>query len=293
MAVDNQQSGAGFLDVPAVDGPAVAGAAGAGPAADGPAVPGAAVDGPDGAGADGAGADGAGAALPPLIEDFCDYKVPKNSKNDPVALYFRTRYGNRSTILQQANKETKDKIMQEEERIVELKKVFAASDPSHKEMLDELENLKKAWKASAKNKRSANKHYVDHEFAEYLRLTEIAEDRIERRKKEKLRILERVQAASWDYPAVEDDPIVENNVDIDTVTGKPGYGFTMSKITVDRHPPQDPSLPNYKLERFSIDEATEPNSAKNPWKKDPTATPDAIRYFHFPANDMEWIQVSI
>ncbi|PQE10393.1 ankyrin repeat protein [Rutstroemia sp. NJR-2017a WRK4] len=253
---------------------------------------------------------------PPSAEDFCDYKVPKHLQNaqiDPVAQYFRARYCQRHAFFQQQDEETQRKIRQEKNRIAKLKSIFA-SEETNKTTLEKLTKLKIAWKTSAKMKCTKNRQYVEQEFGNDL--IGIGEDRIDRRKKNKLRVLGRVEATSWDDPVVEDDPkveddpivgddpvvgddpmvgdnsIVQNNENIGTGISKPGYGFKMMKITLDRRPAQDPSVSNYKLERFSIDEATNPNSAKNPWKKDP-ATPDAIRYFHFPANDMEWIQTKI
>jgi hypothetical protein len=231
-------------------------------------------------------ADGGFLAVPVVDEpgDFCDYTMPEHLPRDPVSLYLRIRYSQRDQFFQQQNEGTKEKIRHEVERIAELKSVFA-SEMTNKMMLDNLREFNKAWKKSAKQKCRENKVYVRDEFGKDL--TEIVErDRIERRRENKLKVLRRVEAADWD------NPTVERNEDIPTVTGEPGYGFRMSKITLERGPSLNPPFQNYKLERFSIDEATKANSKKNPWKNDSHSTSDAIRYFHFPANDMQWIEVS-
>jgi hypothetical protein len=216
--------------------------------------------------------------------DFCDYTTLGNLSRDPVSLYFCIRYSQREEFFQRQNEETKGKILHEEGRIAKLKSIFA-SEPTNKQMLDDLGKFKNAWKESAKKKCRENKAYVMDEFGKDL--TEIVERKeIERRRGNKLEVLSRVEAADWD------NLTVESNEDIHAVTGKPGYGFRMSKITLETSLSRNPPFQNYKLERFSIDEATQPNSERNPWKEDPHSTSDAIRYFHFPANDMEWIQVS-
>ncbi|KAM3067868.1 hypothetical protein ACMFMG_011353 [Clarireedia jacksonii] len=236
----------------------------------------------------GSAQDVSNVALPLLVKDFKDDTKPDHLLNDPVALYLRARYGQREAFFNEQNEDSRMKIDHERKRIAGLRGRFALND-NNKKMLEKLQNLRKEWKKSAREKCADNKTYVENEFEKTLKDIEpdIKSGEVRRRKENKLQILEKV--ANWNT-TIDTGETNDNN---GNVTDESGYGFKMAKITLERGSSQGSPFKKYKLEKFSIDEAIGPKPKRNPWAENRESNTDTIRYFHFPANNTEWVEEAI
>ncbi|TEY39017.1 hypothetical protein BOTCAL_0472g00040 [Botryotinia calthae] len=264
-------------------------------------------------------------------KDFFDDSTPQKliDDNDFVSLYLRCRYDRRGNDVdrdglhnfvaglpeesrKKFSKDYEDKINEELERIAELRALFAGKARNFPD-IDKLKRLKKAWKKNAITSCEANlkenAHYVMEvktDLAKPMReykasgsdLTDAAQvikdpekkDEEIRRAENKDRILRKV--ASWKLP---DDSVDEDEKDVPKdVPDNSGYGFTVSKITLEKRQFDDAakttSYGQYKMEKHSVSGVLEPKHDKDPWAKENT---ESIRYFHFPANNMEWIEKAI
>lgn len=260
-----------------------------------------------------------------LIDDFYDDSTPKRliDNNDFVSLYLRSRYDRRGDIesgqlhdfeagLPEGFREKLPehywhKIKRELDRIAELRALFVGKQRNLPDIV-ELRKRKIAWKKNAINSRLANSNLnqtcidelkkkqakLELEYEAFknepTKATRVAKD-LEtngqkiRRAENKKRILKEVE--KWKSPG---DLIVEVGQD---VPDDSGYGFSVSKITLEKR--QSDGMPNttsydqYGIRKYSISEVLEPNGVHDPWARENT---DSIRYFHFPANNMKWIEVS-
>lgn len=274
------------------------------------------------------GADGTAA----FKKDFFDDSTPQKliDDNDFVSLYLRCRYDRRGDIetgqlhdfeagLPQEFKEKlpndyKDKIKRELDRIAELRAVFVGKSRNRPDVV-KLNKLKAAWKKNAISSRHAN---LNSNMADIkVRMNKLIKERVELQEEfetfknepakatqigkdletkdaeiqtariradNKDRILKEV--AKWKSP---DDLVDEEGKDVPDVVG---YGFTVSKITLEKEKSDNAadtaSFDKYQMKRYSVSEVLEPKDGHDPWARENT---ESIRYFHFPANNMEWIEV--
>ncbi|CCD54229.1 hypothetical protein BofuT4_P129290.1 [Botrytis cinerea T4] len=276
------------------------------------------------------GADGTAA----FKKDFFDDSTPQKliDDNDFVSLYLRCRYDRRGDIetgqlhdfeagLPQEFKEKlpndyKDKIKRELDRIAELRAVFVGKSRNRPDVV-KLNKLKAAWKKNAISSRHAN---LNSNMADIkVRMNKLIKERVELQEEfetfknepakatqigkdletkdaeiqtariradDKDRILKEV--AKWKSP---DDLVDEEGKDVPDVVG---YGFTVSKITLEKEKSDNAadtaSFDKYQMKRYSVSEVLEPKDGHDPWARENT---ESIRYFHFPANNMEWIEKNI
>ncbi|TGO28752.1 hypothetical protein BPAE_0023g00170 [Botrytis paeoniae] len=271
------------------------------------------------------GADGTST----MKKDFYDDSTPQEllEKGDYVSLYLRCRYDRRGDIEtgQLADFEAglpddfreglpgnyKKNIKHELDRISELRKVFVAKERNLPDIV-ELKKLKLAWKENAINSSEANSNEnalwlmkLKNEQAELKRKLEYFQSKPMRaarhtetgkqlgkkseeirRADHKNRILE--QVANWSSSL---DFIAETEKD---VPDDSGYGFTVPKIILEKGPPnvmvKTSSFDKYKLERYTVSDVLDPKGDEDPWAREST---ESIRYFHFPANNMKWIEKAI
>ncbi|KAK6605454.1 ankyrin repeat protein [Botrytis cinerea] len=263
-------------------------------------------------------------------KDFFDDSAPQKLIDDEdfVSLYLRCRYDRRGNIeagrlhdfvaglpgglREKFSEDYEDKIKRELDRIAELRALFVGK-PRNRPEIVKLNTLKAAWKRNAINSCHANlnsnkagmnkliKERVElqEEFETFknepAKATQIGKD-LETKDAEiqtakiradnKDKILKEV--AKWDLPG---DLVAEEGKD---VRDGDGYGFTVSKITLEKEKSDNAadtaSFNKYQMKRYSVLEVLEPKDGHDPWARENT---ESIRYFHFPANNMEWIERAI
>ncbi|KAM0318247.1 hypothetical protein ACHAO8_001940 [Botrytis cinerea] len=261
-------------------------------------------------------------------KDFFDDSTPQKliDDGDFVSLYLRCRYDRRGNIeagrlhdfvaglpgglREKFSEDYEDKIKRELDRIAELRALFVGK-PRNRPEIVKLNTLKAAWKRNAINSCHANlnsnkagmnkliKERVElqEEFETFknepAKATQIGKD-LETKDAEiqtakiradnKDKILKEV--AKWDLPG---DLVAEEGKD---VRDGDGYGFTVSKITLEKEKSDNAadtaSFNKYQMKRYSVLEVLEPKDGHDPWARENT---ESIRYFHFPANNMEWIEM--
>ncbi|TGO63023.1 hypothetical protein BOTNAR_0106g00190 [Botryotinia narcissicola] len=261
-----------------------------------------------------------------LNEDFYDDSTPKKliDNNDFVSIYLRSRYDRRGDI---ETRQLHDfeaglpegfrgklpehywhKIKRELDQIAELRAVFVGKKRNLPDIV-ELKKRKVAWKENAINSchtnLNSNQTRIDELKKEQAKLeqeyeafkneptnaTRVAKD-LEtngqeiRRAENKDRILKEV--AKWKPPG---DLIAEVEQD---VPDDSGYGFSVSKITLEKRQsdgtPKTTSYGQYGIKKYSVLEVLESNGVQDHWARENT---ESIRYFHFPANNMKWIEKAI
>ncbi|KAF5873561.1 uncharacterized protein Bfra_005024 [Botrytis fragariae] len=260
-----------------------------------------------------------------LNVDFYDDSTPKEliDSKDFVSLYLRCRYDRRGDVeigrlhefeaglpegfIEELPENYGHKIKRELDRIAELRAIFVAKKRNLPDIV-ELKKRKVAWKENAIDSLDANLnssqtsiHELKKEQAklqqeyeafknqptEATRVAKDLETNVEelRRAENKNRILKEV--AKWKSPG---DLIAEVEVEQD-VPDDSGYGFSVSKITLEKRQsertPKITSFDQYRMEKYSVSEVLESNGVRDPWARENT---ESIRYFHFPANNMKWIE---
>ncbi|KAF7937318.1 uncharacterized protein EAE98_001632 [Botrytis deweyae] len=268
------------------------------------------------------GADGTSA----IKKDFYDDSTPQDllDKGDYVSLYLRCRYDRRGDIetgqlgdfeaglpddfRKGLPKKYELKIKQELDRIAELRAVFVGKQRNVTD-IEKLKELKVAWKINAITSYEANSKdnalwitklkndqaKLKREFGAFrnapTKAAQVRKDLLEKGQEilgaqNKDRILKEVE--KWSPPG---DSIPEVKKD---VLDNSGYGFSVSKITLKKGQSENSakitSFDQYQMERYSVSDVLEPNGDEDPWAKENT---ESIRYFHFPANNMKWIEKAI
>jgi len=193
--------------------------------------------------------------------------------------------------MRESNKGKKlERVIHEEERIKQTRVNFA-SYPEKQQMMERLKAAKKAWKEEVKEKRE---EYVKRimKQQEAGRQPKFPQ-RWSRDQTLDLELLERVK--DW---KVEDEP------EDDTIKPKPEkeYGFEACAIYFKKsdygwqpdthnHPKfKDGKFPNQKI---SVHDLIQPSSDTYTNPLSEPCGEDRLRYFHFPSNNMSWIEVSI
>ncbi|KAI9646050.1 hypothetical protein NHQ30_005488 [Ciborinia camelliae] len=252
--------------------------------------------------------------------DLFDDSTPQKllDDGDYISLYLRCRYDQRDQFEAGLPKEFKDKLPEDYQqkvkrelaRITELREIFFGNDRNFSH-ITKLKELKVAWKLHAiKNvytnseKNNARMLELEEDGAKWKQELEAIEkppvdvtSRLRHAKLKKLiqenteaikiavkkkRVLESV--ANWVPP--EDERYEKKN---DVPDGS-GYGFNVSKITLGKDQSEASSFKEYKIEKYSVPDVLDPKADQDPWE---TETTDSIRYFHFPANNMKWIEKAI
>jgi hypothetical protein len=248
--------------------------------------------------------------------DFYEQEVPERLQDDPLVSYFRCRYKEREALLSHFEERFKEKkykferVKQELTRIEELRSEFHTT---HKYHMDRLRDAREAWMKEAKEK-CAERIQTVQESVESLRgktdhksLSQLS------RKLDELRILSRVPTLT-----VEDPPLTNSTKSrsstssrdsgnsaispskaIDTTSTirsteisqpDPDHGFMVSMITLRKKAPKS-SYVNFEMDKLPVNKALD-GTPDNPLKQRcEHCEPDTLRYFHFPANNMDWVEV--
>ncbi|RAL60755.1 hypothetical protein DID88_009860 [Monilinia fructigena] len=192
-------------------------------------------------------------------DDDDPLRVELRKRKDYAALFLRCRYNRRDKLKQGLSKDHQQQIQWEENRIAELRGVFSAQERNNL-LLSELTNLKRKWQGQA--------------------------------------------VINWGYRVNvtrEMELSGESAIPKKSIPDDSGYGFSVSKITLSRRKDhlslseKAPSFDSYKIKKYSLTEVLEPNPGDDPWKLHTTENEpvEMIRYFHFPANNMQWIEKAI
>ncbi|TGO40726.1 hypothetical protein BHYA_0032g00050 [Botrytis hyacinthi] len=259
-------------------------------------------------------------------KDFYDDSTPEEllKAGDYVSLYLRCRYDQRGHIETGQLDEFeaglpgdfrkglpgdyKKKIKHELDRIAELRAIFAGRE-SNLSDITKLNKLKVAWKKNAinssgensnknarwlmqlKEQQEGSKQKFEASQNESTTATQVGKDLAENDRKilaaeNKDRILKDV--AKWKPPC---GSIAEAQK---VVSDDSGYGFNVSKITLEKGQLNDAdktaSFDRCQIKKYSVSEVLDFNGGQGPWARENT---ESIRYFHFPANNMKWIEKAI
>jgi hypothetical protein len=191
--------------------------------------------------------------------------------------------------MRESNKGKKlERVIHEEERIKQTRVNFA-SYPKKQQMIERLKSAKEAWKEEVKEKRE--------EYVKRIKKQQEAgrhpkfPKRWSRDQKLDLELLERVK--DWN---VVDEP------EDDTIKPKPEneYGFKACAIyfkkSDDGWQPDTHSHPKFKDGKFpnqkiSVHDLIQPSSDTYTNPLSEPCGENRLRYFHFPSNNMRWIEV--
>lgn len=214
-------------------------------------------------------------------EDFL--AKPWECCKDPTNTYLSLRFDQRERFKSNLNDKQLKRVKHEEERIEQTRVNFSSYDRK-KQTMDDLKKARREWKTEVKTK-----------CEEYAKKIQEKKPKLplrwNRSQELDLRLLERVKA--WD---VDDDPF--NSRLIPHL--EPEYGFKACAMYFEEdkkgagydkftynHPKFLPgSFPNQKLLVHDLLEDRDNNPLSEPCQ------PNQLRYFHFPTNNMRWIEVS-
>jgi hypothetical protein len=177
-----------------------------------------------------------------------------------------------------------ERVVHEEERIRQTRINFTndPKNPKKKRMMARLKSAKLAWKAEVKERRE--------EYIDKIKSLPKFPRSWTRNQELDIELLERV--AAW---KVEDDPEEENSQQ----DPEEEYGFKACAIYFQKsrngwephthdHPKfKDGKFPNQKISVHDLIQKATDNPLSEP------CDDDKLRYFHFPSNNMRWIEVRI
>ena len=205
--------------------------------------------------------------------------TPKDLQDNPLILYFRCEYDGRDELKQLFNPAERRKIDLELERIEKLRSAFT-QNVENDLLVQSMSRSRMAWRRHAKELCSSQ---AEKEKVNACLRGAPAESKP--RYRGHLSLLQRV--GNWRISA---DPLRPNT----SLEEDKGYGFVVYKITLKRN--QNPqgsrtsSFNEYSLDTHPVHDILY-NKGDNPLTK--KCEKDAIRYFHFPANNMLWVEVRI
>jgi hypothetical protein len=228
---------------------------------------------------------------------FIDMQNAKHGFDDPIAYatepwrhcsdhtncYLGLRFDKRTEFKNNLDAKRLKRVLHEEERIEQTRVNFAAY-PRKQRMMERLKRARREWKIEVKERR---KEYVE---------TIQSQDRQPRYPKSwsrsqtlDLELLKRVE--DWKVDDNPEDPKLKPKPEME-------YGFKACAIYFKKsedgwkpdtykHPKFLPEgkFPNQKISVHDLLQDTEDNPLSEPCKE------DQLRYFHFPSNNMRWIEV--
>jgi hypothetical protein len=198
--------------------------------------------------------------------------VPDHLRNDPVALIFRCKYSYRDRLKESFNATQQQEVESELKRVEKLRSSFA----THVENADLVQSMKfsrRAWRSHAKAR-------CRDEMARIKKLLDKDKSKPNDRYRRDLKTLQEV--GTWTTAII--DPIHSDT----PVEEEEDYGLTTYKITL-RKNLGTLSYNTYDLDEYPLHEVLykkENNPLMEPCRE------NTIRYYHFPGNDMLWVEES-
>jgi hypothetical protein len=251
--------------------------------------------------------------------DLYEHEAPERLQDDPLVSYFRCRYKERKDLLSLFEKRFRDKkhkyerIKQELARIDELRSEF---DSSHEFFMERLRTSRKTWIQHAKKTCHDETPKVEKTIAALVKKHDENSRELLSRKQYELNILKRVPKIKLETPSTEKTPPKTEDSSISAESRQstairttekqktssigsaeagdslvdPDHGFMANMITLKKDSPGS-SYVHFEMEKYSVNKALD-GSPDNPLKQRcKHCEPDTLRYFHFPANNMAWIEV--
>lgn len=253
-------------------------------------------------------------------KDFYKNEVPERLQDDPLISYFRCRYSEREALLTSyekrfAKKRYKfERIEQELTRIDQLRSEF---DKSHERYMDRLRSSRATWVQQAKKRCRGETAQVRNIIRELEARGDDEARELLLRKHYELGILERVPDMPTEYPSMTNPiktaassasaesqesaaatlPAMENHtvptsrsMDAAGSQVEPDHGFMVNMITLERESSSS-SYVKFGMEKYPVNEALDGKPHRQLRQRCKQCEPNTLRYFHFPANNMDWIEV--
>ncbi|KAH7390185.1 hypothetical protein BKA64DRAFT_116535 [Cadophora sp. MPI-SDFR-AT-0126] len=200
---------------------------------------------------------------------------PWENCKDHTSTYLSLRFDKREDFKTKISKEKLERILHEENRIQQTRVNFAANGEKKKEMMDNLKSAKKEWKGE-----------VIHRREEYVAKVREHPPKF-RDQTLDLELLERVKA--WSADDLVEESTLQPKLDFE-------YGFKACAIYFQKkgsgYEDYTHNNPNFLPSRFPNQKISVHNilaeKADNPLAE--PCPPNTLRYFHFPSNNMRWIE---
>lgn len=185
--------------------------------------------------------------------------TPEHLQDNSLILYFRCKVSHRNLLMSKCDPVDRAKIEWELERIGRLRSEFPNNNSENKLLIQNLSNSQREWRECAKAR--------CHEERIKLGIAGSSESR------------ER-HACSLETIENRPPPVTSSQNDI-------GYGFRASEITLKRTGTNF-SYGDYRIKSHAVNDILIKKD-NNPLRQ--RCEDNAIRYFHFPANHMLWVEV--
>jgi len=204
-------------------------------------------------------------------------RTPEELQDDSLILYFRCKYSQREKLKQLFSEAERVRIELELERVDKLRSTFA-QHVENSPLVQSMTVSRRFWRTHAKElcRKDSEKKEVE-------RLSREATSEARQRYRGYLSLLQRV--GNWPISA---DPVRPSTC----LEEDKGYGFVAPKITLKKSQGSQESgsssygdyvLKSYPVHNILFDKDKNPLTEK--------CEEDTIRYFHFPANCMLWVEV--
>jgi hypothetical protein len=217
--------------------------------------------------------------LPPEFEAL-QAGTPEDLQDNALILYFRCRYDDRDRLKQIFSNLEKNRIELELERIDKLRSAFAQRVENNP-LVQSMTLSRRSWRRHAKDLCKSN---VEKEKVKS-RLRKAPTDELKQRYRDHLLLLQRIE--KW---AITPDPVRPNT----SLEEDKGYGFVVQKITLKRNQELQESgitsFGEYSLNTHHVHDVLY-DKDNNPLTE--KCEENTIRYFHFPANNMLWVEVCV
>lgn len=251
-------------------------------------------------------------------KDFYEKDVPERLQDDPLVSYFRCRYKQRDDLLatfKERFKEKKHKFERIEQELTRVDQLRSRFEKSHEFHMKRLRASRATWIRQAKTRCLGETQKVEEKIAQLkTKNDEESREQLPRQWYE-LNILKRVpniktEDSSMANPPKTTDssrsaesqgsiaiPITEDHktttvksTDVESSQVDPDHEFMVNMITLKKVPPKS-SYVHFEMEKCTVNKALD-GACDSPLKhRCKRCEPDTLRYFHFPANNMDWIEV--
>lgn len=254
--------------------------------------------------------------------DFYDHEAPDRLQDDPLVSYFRSRYKEREHMLKletfekkfEGKKYTLERIKQELERVEQeltrIDELRSEFDGSHGFFMERLRTSRENWKKYAKDN-CLNETIEVQKMIEHLaKQSDKKSQKLLSWKRYELDILKRVPNIKLEDLSTESVPPKTGGststgpqpsnteehttpTKTDTSQDDPDHGFMASMITLKKKTPNS-SYIQFEMEKYAVNKALDDTWVENPLKQRCNhCESDTLQYFHFPANNMSWIEVCL
>lgn len=197
--------------------------------------------------------------------------TPAHLRDDPLILYFRCKFADRDRLLNCLTPAQREKITSELDRVDQLRSSFS-QNVNNVTLVQVMPRARLTWRRIAKE-RSPEK------IAELRKLLRVVVD-LERKRKTRRNILNLESVSGWRITA---DPLRPNT----SPEEDKGYGFVAHESVLTKDP-ESGSYGDYSPKQYPLHDVLY-NKTASPLAQ--TCDDNKIRYFHFPANNMLWVEV--